>query len=75
MIRRLCTAGSFTEGDVEQVEERFLTFWKDVYDVSKTSCLGGVPTGMFQTGPHDPAPNTPLGLEELREYDGPGARY
>lgn len=74
LIRRLCTAGSFSESDVETAESRFMGAWKDIYDVAKTSCLGGVPK-MNQGGPHDPAPYTPGDVEELPTYEGPGARY
>ena len=75
MIRRLCTAGSLSESEVNEVEALFKQAWKDCYDVANTVCIGTIPTGAFATGPHDPAPRTPENLAELRDYDGPGSRY
>lgn len=74
LIRRLCTAGSFGESEVERAEAYFTSAWKDIYSVAMTSCLSAVPK-MNQGGPHDPAPYTPGEVEELPTYEGPGARY
>lgn len=75
MIRRLCTAANLSEAEVKQVESLFISAWQDAYSVAQTTCLGGVPTGAMAVDAHGPAPHTPESLGELREYDGPGARY
>lgn len=70
LIRRLCTAGNFSEGEVQQAEQLFLKAWRDVQDVALTMCMSTAGQGMNKVGRHDVAPHTPEDLEELRPYDG-----
>jgi hypothetical protein len=73
LIRRLCTAADLTEGEVQHVESLFTAAWKDAYSVAQSNCFGK-PTPE-DVDPHGPAPHMPESLVELRDYDGPGARY
>ncbi len=70
LIRRLCTAGNYSEAEVQQAEKLFLTAWRDVQDVALTMCMSTAGQGMDKVGRHDAAPHTPEELEELRPYDG-----
>jgi hypothetical protein len=68
MVRRLCTAGQFTEAEVQQAEGLFLAAWKDAYDVASIQCLKTATDDKLS--PHDAAPRVPENIKDLREYDG-----
>ena len=70
LIRRLCTAGDFSEEQVQQAEQLFLRAWSDVQDVATTQCLSTAGKDMHKVGRHDAAPHTPEELDDLRSYDG-----
>jgi hypothetical protein len=68
MVRRLCTAAEFGEGQVKQAEQLFLTAWSDAYDVASIQCLKTVTDDKLS--PHEAAPRVPESIMNLREYDG-----
>lgn len=70
LIRRLCTAGRFTEEEVVKAEKLFIASWKDAMDVANTQCLNGKAVGAWKTSPHEPAAQTPEEVTMLRDYDG-----
>jgi hypothetical protein len=68
MVRRLCTAADFGEGQVQQAEKLFLTAWNDAYDVASIQCLKTITDEKLS--PHEAAPRTPENVMNLRQYDG-----
>jgi hypothetical protein len=68
MIRRLCTAGSFSEGDVQKAEKLFLTAWQDALDVAHIQCLKTATDDKLSS--YDIHPRTPENVMNLRDYDG-----
>jgi hypothetical protein len=68
MISRLCTAGKFSDSEVQKAEGLFIKVWKDALDVALTQCIKS-PTD-DKISPHDAAPRTPENVMNLREYDG-----
>lgn len=70
LIHRLCTAGELSEKEVVRAESLFDTTWKDAQNVATTQCIGAVTKSAFEGGAHDPEPQTPTDLQELRPYDG-----
>jgi hypothetical protein len=72
MISRLCTAAEITEQEKQNAENLFMASWKDVYEVSKTSCIGTIAPmeGAFKASPRDPKPSVDEGDQDLRPYDG-----
>jgi hypothetical protein len=70
LIRRLCTAGNFSEAETQKAEQLFLKAWRDVQDVALTMCMSTDGKDMHKVGRHDAAPHTPEELDDLRPYDG-----
>jgi hypothetical protein len=68
MVKRLCTAGNFSEAEVQHAEKLLLAAWKDSYDVASVQCLKTITDEKIS--PRDVAPHTPEDIKDLREYDG-----
>lgn len=70
LIRRLCTAASLSEQEVLHVEKLFFAAWKDVYEVSQSTCLSSVGEGAFKQSPHEAGAHIPENIKDLGPYDG-----
>ena len=68
MVKRLCTAGQFSEEEVQKAEQLFITAWKDAYDVATIQCLKTITDE--KVSERDVKPHTPEEIKDLREYDG-----
>jgi hypothetical protein len=70
MIRRLCTAGNYTEAEVVHAEKLLGAVIRDVQDVANTTCITPVDDRTYGSSPRDPKPSADEGDDELRPYDG-----
>ena len=55
LIRRLCTSFSLSDAEASEMETKFQSFLRDVYDTGREKCLQKEPHGELR-GPRDPSP-------------------
>jgi hypothetical protein len=66
LLRKLCTERKLSEMDSATAEKLFLAAWDEVYQTSKSICVGEAPS---LSRPQDEAPYEPESLRTRRSYD------
>lgn len=70
LVKKLCTAYSLTQDEVNTAQKLLRSFSRDIADIARSSCLQGEPTIAGKPGPRDAHPYEKPELVEFGAYDG-----